>query len=92
MMENAMKVPEVAAYMKSPEQGAATTIYAALSTEWKDKGGKYLSDCAVQPAFSHPGEPMAVGDDGYAEWAYDEEKEGRLWKESLRLVGLEDDM
>jgi len=32
-----------------------------------------------------------VGDDGYATWAYDAEAESRLWKESLGMVGLEDD-
>ena len=91
MMEGAMKDPKVKAYMKSTEQGASTSVYAALSAEWKDKGGKYLSDCVVQPAFSHPEDPMAVGDDGYATWAYDEEAEGRLYKESLKLVGLKDE-
>jgi hypothetical protein len=27
--------------------------------------------------------------EGYAEWAYDEEAEERLWRESLVMVGLE---
>jgi hypothetical protein len=35
---------------------------------------------------------MASGDDGYATWAYDEEKSKRLWKVSLELLGLKDDM
>lgn len=83
--------PEIAAYMKSPEQGAATQIYAALSKEWKDKGGKYLSDCVEQGPFQHSGQPMYVGDDGYETWAYDEDKEKQLWKDSLKMVGLQDD-
>lgn len=83
--------PEVRNYMKSPEQGAATSIYAALSKEWKDKGGKFLSNCVEQPPFAHHGNWMTIGDDGYETWAYDEEKEGRLWKDSLKMVGLEDD-
>lgn len=78
-------------YMKNTEQGASTSIYAALSEEWKNKGGRYLSDCLEQPAFSHPENPMYIGDDGYAEWAYDEASEKRLWKESLKMVGLEED-
>lgn len=77
--------------MKSPEQGAATSIYAALSAEWKDKGGRYLSNCVEQPAFSHADDPSFLGDDGYAEWAYDEEASKRLWKDSLKMVNLEDD-
>jgi NAD(P)-dependent dehydrogenase (short-subunit alcohol dehydrogenase family) len=40
--------PEIIAHMKNPEQGAATSVYAAISDEWKNKGGKYLSDCVVQ--------------------------------------------
>lgn len=81
--------PEVRAYMKSPEQGAATSVYAALSEEWKNRGGRYLSDCVEQPAFSHEG-AMYVGDDGYQKWAYDEEAEKRLWRDSLKMVGLAD--
>ena len=89
-MEEAMKIPEVAAYMKSTEQGAATSVYAALSEEWKNKGGRYMSDCQATGPFKGT-DPMAVGDDGYATWAYDEAAEKRLWSESLKMVGLEDD-
>ena len=81
----------VANYMKNPEQGASTSVYAALSEEWKNKGGKYLSDCLEQPPFSHPDDPMFVGDDGHAPWAYDEEGAKTLWKDSLKMVGLKDD-
>ena len=83
--------PKVDNYMKDTAQGASTSVYAALSEEWKNKGGKYLSDCVEQAAFQHPENPMFVGDDGYEKWAYDEEAEKRLWKDSLKMVGLEDD-
>jgi hypothetical protein len=48
-----------------------------------------LVDCA-EP------EPYKEGDDkytalGYAPWAYDVEKAQRLWKDSLKIVGLPDD-
>lgn len=76
--------------MKSEAQGSAASVYAALSEECKDKGGKYLNDCVVQPPFSHPENPMVMGDDGYAEWAYDAEGAKRLWKDSLEMFGLED--
>ena len=39
-----MANPELVKILKSPEQGAATTIYAAISKEWEGKGGKYLED------------------------------------------------
>ncbi len=83
--------PEIRNYMKSPEQGAATSIYAALSAEWKDKGGRYLSNCVEQGPTEVIGQGISVADDGYEKWAYDEASEKRLWKESLKMVGLEDD-
>ena len=79
---------EYQVYFKSPEQGAATQVYAGVGEEWKDKGGKYLSDCVVQSARGTQ-DVHEAHDDGYAEWAYDEKGEDRLWKESLKMVGLE---
>lgn len=72
--------------MKSAEQGAATTVWAAVGRAWKDQGGKYLLNCTVA-------EPYREGDDkftsfGYAPWAYDEEMARRLWRDSESLVGL----
>ncbi|KAM0603158.1 hypothetical protein ACHAP1_006973 [Verticillium nonalfalfae] len=62
--------------MKNVEQGAATTLLAAV--------GKNLQ---------HQREPHLEGEDrltskGYAPWAFDLEKALRLWRDSLRLVGL----
>lgn len=70
--------------IKSPAQGAATTLWAAVGREWEGKGGRYLEDC-------HEAEPHQGGADGYAKWAYDEEAEKRLWADSCRMVGVEDD-
>ncbi|KAM3414440.1 hypothetical protein BST61_g9605 [Cercospora zeina] len=84
--------PEVVAYMKNAEQGAATSVYAALSTEWAHKGGRYLSNCVEQPPWAprngDKSNPVAVDHDGYEAWAYDPERERRLWEESLSMVGL----
>ena len=77
--------------MKNAEQGAATSIYAALSEEWKTKGGRYLSDCQEMGPFKGDN-PMQTGDDGYATWAYDQANEEMLWKESLVMVGLDDEV
>jgi NAD(P)-dependent dehydrogenase (short-subunit alcohol dehydrogenase family) len=80
---------EIIRGMKSVEQGAATSVYAALSKEWESKGGKYLSDCEeMGPVVEWD---MTKGDAGYADWAYDEEKSKKLWVESLKMVGLADD-
>ncbi|KAK1470909.1 WW domain-containing oxidoreductase [Colletotrichum tamarilloi] len=75
--------------MKSIEQGAATSVWAAVGKAWKHEGGKYLVNCAVA-------EPYVEGDDkflalGYAPYAYDIEKAKRLWSHSLKIVGLPDE-
>ena len=33
---------------------------------------------------------IAVMDEGYAPWAYDQEKEDKLWADSLKMVGIEE--
>lgn len=73
------------AYVKSPAQGAATSVYAAVSKEWASKGGKHLSNYEERGEFEKQGKPRGR-DDGYKPWAYDE---GCLWKDSLKIVGLE---
>ncbi|OBT48198.1 hypothetical protein VE00_01088 [Pseudogymnoascus sp. WSF 3629] len=74
--------------MKSVEQGAATTVWAAVAKELEGSGGKYLEDCQI----SKPYEPSAgQWGPGYASWAYDSEKEAKLWAMSLELLGMEDD-
>ena len=70
--------------MKNAGQGAATTVYAAISHEWEGKGGKYLADFGVQGPFKKLDEgPSALYDDGHVTWIYDSERERRLWKESF---------
>jgi len=56
---------------KSVEQGAATTVFAAISPELTGRGGLYLSDCEVA-------EPAA--------WASDPDDAARLWALSEALV------
>ena len=82
-----MSIPEaLMKRIKSPEQGAATTVWAAISNEWEGRGGKYLSDVAeAVPADESKGWFFATG---YSKLAYDSEKEGRVWNDSLKLVGL----
>ncbi|KAF4636773.1 hypothetical protein G7Y89_g1309 [Cudoniella acicularis] len=76
--------PMVVNWMKSPEQGAATTVLAAVGKEWEGKGGKYLENCEVATF-----EPLVPGVRGVKEYAYDEGKEERLWKLTLNTLGLE---
>ncbi|CAD6575606.1 MAG: hypothetical protein ASARMPREDX12_007391 [Alectoria sarmentosa] len=74
-------------YMKSPEQGAATTVYAALSQEWEGKGGRYLEDCQ-EAEETDDASPLAAG---YHPRAYNEEGEKKLWADSLQFVGIKED-
>jgi NAD(P)-dependent dehydrogenase (short-subunit alcohol dehydrogenase family) len=79
-----MENPEVQKGVRSPEQGAATTVWAAVGREWEGRGGVYLEDCDVSPAF----EEGSNSNKGYAEHAYNPQGEERLWKDSAAMVGL----
>jgi NAD(P)-dependent dehydrogenase (short-subunit alcohol dehydrogenase family) len=73
----------LAKMFKSPSQGAATTVWAAIAKTFEGRGGKYLEDCQI----AKPPKPDAAQfDPGYAAWAYDEEKARLLWDKSLELV------
>ena len=89
MSDSVFETPEVKKVEKSPAQGAATTVYTALSKDFEGKGGVYLSNCAIMGLSMS--EALDATDDGYAAYAYDAAKEGRLWKDSLKMVGLGDD-
>lgn len=74
---------------KSTAQGAATTVYAAISKYWEGKGGRYLENCAESGPVQEPRTPVSPG---YALHAFDEEKEKKLWLDSLKMVGLEGEL
>jgi NAD(P)-dependent dehydrogenase (short-subunit alcohol dehydrogenase family) len=77
---------------KSAAQGAATQVYAAVSKEWAHKGGRYLSSLTEQASREERAKEEGMyekANEGYAAWAYNEEGEERLWKESFGMVGLE---
>lgn len=65
--------------IKSPPQGAATSVWAAIGKQWEGTGGKYLLDCRV------------AGDEDCVPHTYKPEDEIRLWRDSLKLVGVEED-
>ena len=72
-------------YMSNAEQGAATQVFAAVGKQWEDKGGVYMEECDVALPEDETKIPMLLG---YKAHAYDQEKEERLWKESLSMVGM----
>ncbi|KAK5064405.1 hypothetical protein LTR84_000238 [Exophiala bonariae] len=81
-VKKSLKDPVTYKYLKSVKQGAATTVYAVLSKEWKVKGGRFLSDCLEQKPLpdDKPWKSTAHGD-GYTPRAF-----------SLEAVDMEDDL
>jgi NAD(P)-dependent dehydrogenase (short-subunit alcohol dehydrogenase family) len=74
--------------IKSPERGAATTVWAAIGQKWEKKGIEYLAECGKTTQGNDNHEILG---EGFAGHAYDAEKEARFWKDSLRMVGLTED-
>ena len=73
---------------KNVEQGAATTVIAAIAKAFEGKGGFYLDNCGISPALKD-GE-MGV-DGGFRPYAYDRvDGEKQLWADSLKMVGLKE--
>jgi NAD(P)-dependent dehydrogenase (short-subunit alcohol dehydrogenase family) len=70
---------------KTPEQGAATSIWAAVGQELEGIGGRYLEDC--QEAV--PLTPETPRGHGYLLYALDPESAERLWTLSQEQVGLQ---
>lgn len=84
-MVKAFETPYYQKLQKNARQGAATTVWAAISRECEGKGGKYLKDCSI----SRPRQD-GKGSAGYAPHAYDEAAAKKLWDVSLKLVGMTD--
>ena len=74
--------------LKSPQQGAATTVVAAIGKEWENKGGKYLEDCEEAQRGKDDNDTFGVG---YVSQTYNHKNEERLWKDSLKIVGISTD-
>ena len=85
MMKEWKARPNVEDFMKSTEQGAATTVLAAVGKEYEGKGRLYLENCDT----AELAEEGDLWGGGYMAHAFNKEKEGRLWRDSLEMVGLE---
>ncbi|MFJ3659836.1 SDR family NAD(P)-dependent oxidoreductase [Streptomyces sp. NPDC090119] len=69
---------------KTPEQGAATQVWAATSPRLDGLGGLYLEDCDIaEPA------PADGTWGGVKDWATDPEQAARLWTLSAELTGVD---
>lgn len=71
------------ALFKTPAQGAATTIWAAVGPELEGVGGRYLEDCQESVPWSKE-QPYR----GYLPHALSVESAQRLWAVSEELTGI----
>ena len=78
---------------KTPEQGAATTAWAAVAPELDGVSGKYLEDCAIATPLAGADQPLGGNYDPhgqirghYQPYALDPENAERLWSLSERLI------
>ncbi|MFE6488023.1 SDR family NAD(P)-dependent oxidoreductase [Streptomyces sp. NPDC057757] len=77
--------PKDPSMYKSPQQGAATSVWAATSPRLATLGGVYLEDCEIAEIATDPFN-MAAG--GVAQHAAEENEAARLWDLSARLTGV----
>jgi NAD(P)-dependent dehydrogenase (short-subunit alcohol dehydrogenase family) len=69
---------------KTPEQGAATQVWAATSPRLAGMGGVYCEDCDIA---EHA--PASGGMAGVCDWATAPEQATRLWRLSAELTGVD---
>jgi len=72
---------------KSPEQGAATTVFAATSPQLDGLGGVYLEDCDLADSVPVDADPATTWA-GVKAYAIDPEQADRLWTLSAEMTGV----
>ncbi|MDR3158291.1 MAG: hypothetical protein LBU11_04625, partial [Zoogloeaceae bacterium] len=93
-LARALHVTEVLNFVRQPknvgdlyktvQQGAATTVWAAVSEDLNDMGGVYLEDCNIA-AVVPDGSPAPFG---VRPWALDEATAERLWRLCEEMTGI----
>jgi NAD(P)-dependent dehydrogenase (short-subunit alcohol dehydrogenase family) len=71
-------------WVKTLEQGAATTVWAAVVAPAEDVGGRYCEDCHVTTLLTERSQPFGEGMKAYA---LDPERARALWAKSEEMVG-----
>ena len=87
-LEQIVSNPYVLKILKSAEQGAATTVVAAVGKEWEGRGGRYLQDCEEAKRGEDDGEAFGIG---WVKQTYDLEEEERLYRDSVKMIGMGDE-
>jgi hypothetical protein len=71
---------------KTPKQRAATTLVAAVASEFATTGGHYLDDGNEVPVIANDADTGLMAQ-GVRAWAVDPDTARRLWDISLDLTG-----
>ncbi|MEU6379460.1 SDR family NAD(P)-dependent oxidoreductase [Streptomyces sp. NPDC046909] len=75
---------------KTPEEGAATQVWAATSPQLAGLGGIYLEDCRIaDPAPAYDEATDITDRVGVNKWAIDPEQAAHLWTISSELTGVD---
>lgn len=74
----------LSASLKTPEQGAATQVWAATSPQLDGMGGVYCEDCDIAEPTTEPDAPSGV-----RPYATDPGQAARLWALSAELTGVD---
>ncbi|MGN6170387.1 MAG: SDR family NAD(P)-dependent oxidoreductase [Solirubrobacteraceae bacterium] len=72
-------------WFKTPEQGAATQVWAATSPQLQGMGGVYCEDCDIAEVV--PADDTASS--GVREYAINPDQAARLWALSAELTGID---
>jgi hypothetical protein len=83
-LQAALRAYEVLAVFKNIEQGAATTIWCAVSPQLNGKGGVYCENCDIAPIFPADSRLPA----GVRPWAVDKAAAEALWALSEKLTSV----
>jgi NAD(P)-dependent dehydrogenase (short-subunit alcohol dehydrogenase family) len=82
--EHGNLAPAMAERRKTVEQGAATTVWCAVSRQLDSAGGVYCEDCDVSRALTAEDTSL----EGVLPWATDRVAAERLWEMSERLTDV----
>ncbi len=74
-------------WFKTPQEGAATGLWAATAPELVERGGVYCEDCSIKGVVPADHADMTTG--GVKDWAIDVDAAERLFALSVAATGLE---
>jgi len=80
--EHGELTPDAKKFIKTPEEGAATLLWAATSPLLENRGGEYCENCDIA-AMSEGSAPRWSG---VAAWAVDDDDANRLWEMTDAMV------